>query len=359
MLRSTDPLVLSFDMLSLSYKPYGAYLLLCDANWKPLNLPSSRFVEGINRYPINDFSYQSQATIPYIHYRFEIPQVLRAGNYLVVVHGLADPQDLLLSKRFMVYDGTIGIEASAVAALKREDYDRKHRIVLQLNQSKRPAANPGTDFIVQIRQNKNWRSTRVMGQPMIRNRSELIYSPPFGGSDFCALPSFRRFDTRSFFNGNAVGIYRWAQNDRGVYGAYLEMDRSRASIPHVPLQDINGSYFTESTDHGVVEYIEVHFRLSVDEPLRTPVYVLGEFNQWRQQPEAKMRYDSLSKEYRCRLKLKQGYYEYLYWTEEKGFEEMEGCWSQSENEYEVMVYYRARTRGEEPLVGYLLFKGQI
>ena len=358
LLNDQQLLILSFDVLDLAYKPYEAYLVLCNSEWQAAEVPSTRFVKGVNLYPINDFSYQSQVALPYLRYRFELPQVLRAGNYVIVVHRLADPKDILLSARFMVYDGTVGIDASAVASLQRANYSRTHRIVTKIDQSRRPAANPNTDFIVHIRQNRNWLFTQKITHVNVRNRNELIYAPPFGGSDFCALPSFRRFDTRSFFNRN-TGISLWERDEKGVYHAQLQVDRTRASSPHVPLKDINGSYFIESTDHSVAEYVKVHFKLSVDHPLADPVYVLGEFNQWKQQPEAKMRYDSLNKYYLSTLTLKQGYYEYLYWTENKGFEALEGCWSQSENEYEVLVYYKDRGRREEPLVGYLRFQGHI
>ena len=357
-LEEQNRLILEFDVLGTNYKPYGAYLILCDSKWKPLGVPSTRFLSRINRYLINDLRHSMSSSRPYMRYRFPLPEVLRAGNYLVVVHEVANPRDLLLSARFMVYEGSVSVDASAVASLERAAYGRKHRIILQLNQSRLPGAYAATDLLIYVRQNRNWLAVKRIKRPRIKNQNELIYAPAYGESDFCALPSFRRFDTRSLFVKN-VGISSWRSNDAGFYHAQLHMDRSRASIPHVPLRDINGGYFIENTEHREAEYTEVKFRLHTKTPLSKKVYVMGSFNQWTRPPEAEMRYDTITQSYQSTLTLKQGYYEYLYWTEGKGFETLEGCWPQSENEYEVLVYYKDRSRGEEPLVGYFRFNGQI
>ena len=75
-----------------------------------------------------------------------------------------------------------------------------------------------------------------------------------------------------------------------------------------------------------------------------------------QSEENKMSYDNGM--YTCRQLLKQGFYDYQYWVSPVGKSKngnlVEGNYFQTENLYEVLVYYRPYQPNADLLVGYFL-----
>ena len=212
-----------------------------------------------------------------------------------------------------------------------------------------------------IRQNRNWLSLRKLKQATrSQGRYQVVYKSVFGENDFCAPPSFRRFDTRNwYFKG--TGIRKWEQDNNGLTHVYLNKAHSRVKQTHEPLPDINGNYLigNNSFTQRDGRYTTVHLQLALEEPMAQPIHVLGNFNHWARSPQTRMRYDSTTNRYSTEINLKQGYYEYLYWTQNDSFEAIEGCWAHSENEYEVMIYYVDRDNWTEPMVGYLRFQNSL
>jgi len=69
-----------------------------------------------------------------------------------------------------------------------------------------------------------------------------------------------------------------------------------------------------------------------------------------------MRYDETTKQYLGNVKLKQGYYNYQFWTNEPvPMRQFEGSHLQTKNEYEVLVYYREPGTIYDQVVGYAFF----
>ena len=358
-LGETASLHLRFDVIGENYESYALYLVRCRANWQPMQSASRAFLSGINQFYINDFEYQANLQTPYVSYHTALPQVLQAGNYVAVVHKAGDRKSLLLSVRFMVYEPKIQVEATISSALSGQNRAQQHRIMLVLQHNGLPNLNPYRNLLVYIRQNRNWLSIRRLKRPFrIRDGKILIYDHSYGESNFCALPSFRRFDIRRmYFEG--TGIMQWKKDANGHLNAYAHRDHARAEVLKVPINDINGGYFLENNNATQTNgaYIQVHLQLITPEPISSPIHVLGRFNHWSRSKKSLMRYDSAANRYTTALMLKQGYYEYLYWTN-KAFEELEGCTAVSENEYEIMVYHLDRSRWTEPMVGYLRLSGR-
>ena len=73
-------------------------------------------------------------------------------------------------------------------------------------------------------------------------------------------------------------------------------------------------------------------------------------------PEHLMTYNEETAQYEAIVKLKQGYYSYQYlMVDENGktsFVPTEGNFYQTQNQYQVLVYYRSRTDRSDRLIGY-------
>ena len=357
-LGQPEHLRLSFDVLSTTPLTYEAYIVACDAHWQPLSNQFD-FVEGINRYTID--SFRASATLPptYIHYHFSIPKVTQAGNYVLVVHQAYDTESFVLAARFMVYSESVQTSLKLQRSAASATYRRMHRVAISIAPRGLSGINPYTDFLLILRQNTNRATSKVIrSAPQPEGDGVFVYDPIDHTQAFCSPPNFRAFDIRHL-NFRGTHIDKWHESSPQVYSAHLNTDYPRAHQSHHLRQDLNGGYVlggTEAID-SQGRYVQVQFKLKVPEPLRTPIYIVGSFNQWIRGPSNQLSYDSLNRLYSATLWFKQGYYEYLYWTA-GGFETLEGCYVSSENDYEAFVYYVDRFSRRMPLVGYAQQRGR-
>ena len=75
------------------------------------------------------------------------------------------------------------------------------------------------------------------------------------------------------------------------------------------------------------------------------IYILGAFNNWLPSDENRMVWDG--KEYKGTLLVKQGFYNYCYAIVSKDgkirYHTLDGSWSETENDYHAIVYFRGIT----------------
>lgn len=89
----------------------------------------------------------------------------------------------------------------------------------------------------------------------------------------------------------------------------------------------------------------VHFSLDIDEIANKEIYVYGAFNDFKTTSENKMNFNTDTKKYEASILLKQGFYNYTFATKDKknciNTHEINGSFYQTENEYTVLVFYKA------------------
>lgn len=109
------------------------------------------------------------------------------------------------------------------------------------------------------------------------------------------------------------------------------------------------------------EYVEVLLQLSSPgEMYDYDLYVFGKMTDWQLKPAFKLAYNPAVNAYVAKLRLKQGYYEYLYAAVPHGsrvpdFEETEGDWHETTNNYTILVYYRPFGGRNDRLIGEYTF----
>ena len=130
-------------------------------------------------------------------------------------------------------------------------------------------------------------------------------------------------------------------------------------------EDQNGAYVLRNSDdedsETTSEYAFVHFRLKTPRLTGGSVYVQGDWcNEWPSQ-DYEMTYDEEAGEYHLAVLLKLGYYNYCFLqaAENKDTGNFEGVsdltdgnFFQTENEYQVLVYYKEQGGRYDKLVGY-------
>ena len=130
-------------------------------------------------------------------------------------------------------------------------------------------------------------------------------------------------------------------------------------------EDINGNFIIhryDATEHQIeADYVNVTFVLKYDAPLIDgEMYVFGSFVDNSFNSSNKMYYDYTEKAYKCTMYLKQGYYNYnyAYLPNNKSQGEVwlvEGMQWETENNYNIYVYYRDTYNQYDRLIGFTGF----
>jgi len=310
-------------------------------------------------FDIRDYDYSFNTKTLYVHYWMELPKVKVSGNYVVIVYADNDPTKVILTRRFVVFENLVGLTPN-VRAPKSPKYRLTHQqIDFFLSYSGLKISNPYTEFKVILRQNSRWDNAIVNLSPTNVNTStkRLEYRPYNSENNFKGNNEFRNFDARlSSFRGMNVSKIEKTPIQTDLY---VKVDESRANKAYGHLGDMNGTYFigTNEINAGYLEsdYFNVHFRLSVKEPTLNKVYVIGAFNDWTKDEASLMKFNAQDNIYQTTIRLKQGVYNYIYWVDGVNPEIFENSFYQTENNYDILVYYRGFTDQADRVIGYTSF----
>ncbi len=360
-MSDTRSLVLLFDDLAYDPELYSAKLIHCDADWKQSQLRDNDFLPRFNEFNIQDYEYSVNTRIPYIHYRFQLPSVTKSGNYVVKVYRGRDESHVILTRRFMVYESLFAIGASIVPPSQTSERRNSQQLNVSVNYSKGEVMDPNSQVKVLIRQNQRWDNARYLSRPTFLNESsKLMRFESFEGENtFSAGNEFRFVDLR-FIRATGVNIAN-VTVERDVIYADAKVDTPRPDQAYSQYLDLNGQYLIYNNDRPGgnpevdSEYILTTFRLAIPES-SSQVYLMGAMSQWGKSPEAKMAWNASLRLYESTLLLKQGWYDFQYavqFGDQMVNESFEGSHFETENEYEVMVYYRALGSRYDQLVGYV------
>ena len=351
-------LMLALDDLRTDRDTYLARIEHCNFDWSKSGLQDLDFMTEYNEFPINNYEPSIDTHIPYGHYWFNLPAVKLSGNYVLVVYRSGDKDDIILSRRFMVYETKVSFKRDSNLIGPSNMADLNQQINFTINHSNLYIPNPMLDVNVNMRQNQRWDNMAVNMHPtFIRDiEKELDYRYFDDANMFKAGNEFRFFDLRSIqYPGRNV-----ARVNKSVkpFEVYIDRDRSRQGSPYSIYLDQNGGYSIDNYDYRQLPYTNyayVNFSLSSPPLKNTDVFVTGAFNYWNMNQESKMKYDSALESYTARVLLKQGLYDYQYVTKSTSMPPyyFEGTNFQTENFYEVFVYYRALRPNADLLVGYI------
>jgi hypothetical protein len=220
--------------------------------------------------------------------------------------------------------------------------------------------NPMMDVFVVIRQNYRWDNLIENLKPTFAREhiKELEYR--FFDIDklFKGGNEFRFFDIRSVnYPGQNVEV---VDKTSEPMQAFIFKDKSRQGEAYAQYNDMNGNFKIENLDFrdlSSANYLDIHFSLGTPE-IDGDVYLQGAFSMWNLSDQNKMTYNPATKEYQGSMLLKQGWYDYQYVVKSKYLPPLhfEGSHFQTENVYEIFVYYKPFQPRADLLIGYTLLK---
>lgn len=362
-LGGTDALVLRFDDLAPDPAYLSYALIHCDAYWNPSDLMPGQYMEG----PPSDYlqpARQSFNTLqPFLQYELRVPndmvRIIRSGNYLLKVYRDQDPDDLVLTRRFMVFEQAVDIDARVVASRQVDMRDIAQQVDLTVRHPRLSVQDPFAEIHVAMLQNMRWDDLRTGFKPRFMRGSELIYDFPEQGL-FMGGNEFRNFDLKDI-RFAAQGLASIQPGGAGqVYQAHLVAEEKRNIRVYFDRPDLNGRFFVRNDlfdgDPLGADYVNVHFTLPMAAPAMHDVHVYGAFSDWKCTKENRMNWDATRSAYTVQLLMKQGFYDFTYVTMPRNAPRpeigaIEGDHFQTENDYLVLVYFTDRAQRLDRLVG--------
>jgi hypothetical protein len=350
-------LLLQFDDLRNHQDTYYARIIHCNFDWTKSDLPDLDFMTMFNEFPINNNEFSVDTHISYVHYWFNLPPVKLPGNYVVVVYRGTNKDDIVLSKRFMVFTNQVTFLSEDNLLGPGNLASLTQQLNFTINYKDVNILNPLMDVHVNVSQNHRWDNVIGDVKPsFVREiEKELEYRFFEDSQMFRGGSEFRFFDLRSLeYPGQNVATV--AKNVK-PFEAYIAKDKSRGDEAYSQYDDLNGAYNIENYDYRDVafaNYANVNFALS-SPPVDGDVFVTGGFTNWNLSEENKMRYDTTQNIYTSRILLKQGWYDYQYVVRSKDLPYLyfEGSHYETENYYEIFVYHKPFQPRADLLIGYL------
>lgn len=357
-LNSGQKLWLSFDDLDDAQTEYGYEIIHCNPDGTPSKLQSFEYINGFASNSIDKIDLSFNTLISYTHYSTEIPssyqKITKSGKYQVRIYPQTSPSQTIASLYFFVLDNHLTINAKTKIPDRIEYRLFKQQIEMEIN-SKISIIQPYQNLKVYIQQNNNPLTIKQIKDGVVSDKS--FYYTINDSLIFDGFNEFRTFDIRSTQSGgrNVEAIYK----ENRTYNAYLYNESPRMHKVYLTHDDLNGHFVikADKTDFSEIEgeYVNVHFSLE-SQALYKDVYVVGDFNQWKLNPNYRMTYDPNSLTYKLSHLFKQGFYDYCYMAVSANSKiapfPLEGNFQETENDYHIFVYYKRPGNLHEELIGY-------
>ena len=358
-LGQSQAITLEFDVLGEQSQRYSAKLIHCDMDWQPSVLTDLQFLSEINDFIITDYRVGTGTKVPYFHYRMRVPGVKISGNYLLVVQSSGGVP--VVSRRLLVYENQVQVALQPGIVVGGQERYTLQQLDFGINYASVDLVNPAVEVKVVLRQNFRWDNAKYNLRPtFVRDAERRLDYQYFGFENaFPGLSEYRYFDIRSL---QAAGIGVLHVDPRAnPTTVTLQPEVTRNLQAYNQYQDANGQRVFESREYGNgatnADYADVTFQLKAAQPAPGPVYAFGAMTDWQLKDEFRLTYDETKQLYTGHALLKQGYYNYDFAVagargavpNEVFFE---GTHQETENQYDLLVYYRPPGSRADLLIGY-------
>jgi hypothetical protein len=253
----------------------------------------------------------------------------------------------------MVYQNQVGVFGEIKLSSSVGKRQNNQRIEVTMAYGELNTLDPRNDFKIVVRQNQRSDNTIVLAPTFINENSKEIRYQNLGlDNDFSGGNEFRFFDLSTInFRGRNVKDAGFENNKPF---ARLAADEKR-SDGYFQTLDLNGQFYIRDLEGTGVyattaEYIKTIFSLKT-EKTNNEYFILGAFNQWQKNATSKLKWNSVDEIYQTEYILKQGWYDYLY-TSGDNPDQFERSFFETENLYEVFVYFKPIGARGDQLIGY-------
>lgn len=361
--NTDDQLKFGFDDLNAGYQTYNYTIVHCNADWNPSDLSYNEYVNGFTDNPLNEYSYSAGLTTQkYTHYTLYFPNenliILKPGNYLLKVYMNTNQDDLIITRRFMVYENDLTPETSFKMGSSLSDALQKQGINIDLRYAGYDIRNPDDIKLVVMQNERTDNALTTLTPTFFRDR-ELVYESSDEKTEFNGGSEFRNFDIKTI-RSRSEHLSKISE-ENGHVQVYLNSDEVRGTQRYSQVPDINGNFLIKIQEGTIsdveADYCYVHFFLPYPAPqVNGNMYILGGLTDWQCNSNSKMNYNYERRGYECVMYLKQGYYnyEYVILSDNSNIADeapVEGSHHETENDYTIFIYYRPPAQTYDKLIG--------
>ncbi|MFN8258570.1 MAG: DUF5103 domain-containing protein [Bacteroidales bacterium] len=365
-MESNEQVELVFDELGTKSSTYAWKLEHCNMFWEKDQLEPVEFLSGFENGDITVITFSQNTLVNYVNYKLNLPlkknRILKSGNYIIKVYERNNPDKVLLTRRFYVMEPKVEINGIVDQLKVNVKEGLNQRLDLEIKTYDSEILNPREEIGLKVIKNGFPEKNFANIKPSFISDNIIKYTDN-DSLCFAGGNEFRHFDIKSIkFLSDRLQDIKGGTNGTDVY---LTADENQSHEPYKFVKDINGNRTVklENSDisNYMADYCNVIFSLKTGLLLQDgDYYVFGAFNDWQFNDSNKLQYDPSAKLYFLKTLLKQGYYNYQYLFKtnddllsgEENYYILEGNHFQTENEYQVFVYYRDISAGFDRLIGY-------
>lgn len=360
-------LILSFDDLTNSSELYRYTIKHFDRNWEDDNLFFSEIANGSMNALLDQFQYSFNTLQAYTHYTLNFPnekiQPKISGNFELIVYKSSVDQPLF-KRRFSVVEDNVNLALNISRIADAKNPNINQRVEVQAVAKAGDLTSNVNSMSLTVMQNNNPNMKITNQKPSATMGNKLLFQQlnlAFPGNN-----EFYYFDNKNM--RMAADMVRETGVVDGVNQTYLH------PVWAYPLNyqyqpDVNGAWYYRRNDLGLerdatreADYAWVHFSLDSD-PMDKELYIVGGFNDFKATKEFQMHYDEAAKKYVAKIYMKQGFYNYILASKEANgslnLGEVNGNFWQTENLYQVFLYYKPFGRNYDGLAGYGEFRTPV
>ncbi|MBZ9627401.1 DUF5103 domain-containing protein [Psychroflexus sp. CAK1W] len=340
---------LKFDDLTAAENDYYYEIEHYNFDWTPSKLSKNEFLEGFDNIRLFDYKNSFTTLQPYTHYQLKLPnqntrRLKVSGNYMLKIFN-ADKQ-IIFSRKFIVYENLVDVDITIKRSRELEFIDKKQVVNFEIGREDFFFRNPDQTVKTVVVKNNDFTTAISDLKPQFTQGNRLIYrydkkSSFWGGNEYL------NFDNKDIRQGT-LRIQKVELHD--LYNSYLFPNFVRDGRPYTFYPDLNGAFRINTIQGDDIntesEYARVHFTLQNYKDLEGgEIHLYGRFNNYVLDDSTMMTQDETKKNiFTNELILKQGFYNFKYVYLNKNGDFIEGFISGNheitENEYQVIVYYR-------------------
>ncbi len=354
-IKGNQRVEISFDDLGEEPQRYYYRIEHCDAHFQPTeNLFESAYLQATDAAQLlEDYEPSRNTTVNYYHYNFKLPnedmKMLISGNYRITIERDDDERTPIVETYLMVLDAKTSVKAS-ITTNTDIDWNQQHQqLTIEVEHSKLNLHNPQQQLQCVVLKNRDWKNAVWLSAPTYStgnsvkwmHTKELIFK---------AGNEWRKFENLSTSEASLHTESIGWNPVLNLYEACLYVDEPRKN--YLFEKDHNGAFYIRNIDgydnNTESEYINVHFTLNTPQRLNNNIYVTGAWATNNNRETYRMLYNAETNAYEANILLKQGYYNYYYYSDT---DDIEGNFYETENEYTILVYATQPNMRYTQLVG--------
>ena len=360
--RLGEAFTLAFDDLFGNEANYYYTLTHCNYDWTPSSqLTVNDYIQGFDNQRIQTYDNSFNTLQIYSRYALSFPnkftRILLTGNYILKI--LNEDREVVFSRRFIVYEEQVSVPLQVKRARGMDVIQQKHNMDFAIKTNSFIFQSPLQNVKVALFQNGRFDNAIYNVKPQYTIANDLIYKYD-KETQFWAGNEYLYFDNKDIRNA-VNNIARISAKD--TYETILYTNDARASKPYTYFPDVNGNFQPKNINLSVSnqnlesDYSWVFFKLSAPAFfVKKDIYVGGMFNNYAKTDEYKLDYNEKTATYEKAIMIKQGFTNFMYITADKngnvdGENAVDGNFYQTEDEYNVFVYYRQNSERYDRVIG--------